>query len=236
MFGVALILLLGCPCRSFATPPTNAVVFNEPHLPDGLRQAQSFAGGSGFVASLPQLMRARVAADFHNEIWNNWYTTYSEESVVTSAGGRHMVVAVHGGGVLSSPARIDRVYAPDGSGMTSDGDGRGAAKLNQDEADGLLRGELPDGAKIPIYTFESFRRGINLLPERYGVTLDFEVAKNCTDGKRATCRVYGCAPGAYPCNARSVCCRFDYTSQLIAILLRLLVQDTQGSSTWQTTH
>ena len=103
-----------------AVEEARPLVFNEPHLPDGLRLAQSVSplfasrdtethrdlvracpmlrssprvwdrtyassGAGGFVVSLPQLFAARVKADFSNAIWNNWYTTLSEESVVKDA-------------------------------------------------------------------------------------------------------------------------------------------------------
>ena len=75
-----------------AVEEARPLVFNEPHLPDGLKLAQSYAGSGadGFVVSLPQLFAARVKADFSNAIWNNWYTTLSEESVVkdTQVGSR----------------------------------------------------------------------------------------------------------------------------------------------------
>ena len=79
----AASLAAGAAAQEQARP----LVFNEPHLPDGLRLAQRYAasGSAGFVVSLPQLFAARVKADFGNAIWNNWYTTFSEESVVKDA-------------------------------------------------------------------------------------------------------------------------------------------------------
>ena len=38
-----------------------AIIF-ESHLPDALRRALEFAGEDGFVASMPQLLHARVNA------------------------------------------------------------------------------------------------------------------------------------------------------------------------------
>mmetsp|Transcript_148599 Transcript_148599/g.413999 ORF Transcript_148599/g.413999 Transcript_148599/m.413999 type:complete len:537 (-) Transcript_148599:99-1709(-) len=155
-----------------------AVIFNTPHLPDALRQALNYAGDDGFVASLPQLLHARVNASYDNEIWNDWFTANSEENVVKSTDGRHLVVAVHGGGILSLPDRIEKMYRAESGGMTADRGG----KITNDEARGLLEGKLPDATQIPIYTFEEFKRGVDKLPQRYAVIMDLNLAKQSRNG------------------------------------------------------
>ncbi|MFQ5547717.1 MAG: hypothetical protein ACE5FV_05470, partial [Woeseia sp.] len=60
-----------------------AEIIFEPHVPHALRRALEYAGDDGFVASMPQLLHARTHADYGNIIWNTWFTSYSEESVVT---------------------------------------------------------------------------------------------------------------------------------------------------------
>jgi hypothetical protein len=67
-----------------------AAIF-ETHLPDALKRALEFAGENGFVASLPQLQRARVSAGFDNEIWDTWFfTSNSEESMVRTPAANHV--------------------------------------------------------------------------------------------------------------------------------------------------
>ena len=61
-----------------------AAIFFEPYLPNALRRALEYAGDDGFVASMPQLLHARVNADYDNIIWNTWFTSNTEESVVTT--------------------------------------------------------------------------------------------------------------------------------------------------------
>ena len=75
-----------------------AEIIFEPHVPNALRRALDYAGDDGFVASMPQLLCARANAPYDNIIWNTWFTSNSEESVVTTPQGNHVVVAVHGGG------------------------------------------------------------------------------------------------------------------------------------------
>ncbi len=148
-----------------------------------LRQAVIYAGDDGFVASLPQLLYARVNADYDNVIWNTWFTANSEESVIKTPQGNHVVVTVHGGGIFGKPSRLERSLRADLSRHNIHGlTGQYAARITEFEARELLGGRLPDGTEFPIYDFDAFRQGIADLPWRYGVVLDFETAKKSETG------------------------------------------------------
>ncbi len=148
-----------------------------------LRQAVIYAGDDGFVASLPQLLHARVNADYDNVIWNTWFTANSEESVVMTPQGNHVVFTVHGGGILGNPSRVERALRADLNRHNTHGlTGQYAAKITESEARELLRGRLPDGTEFPVYEFDAFRQGNPDLPRRYGVVLDFETAKKSETG------------------------------------------------------
>ena len=67
------------------------IVFDS-HVPTALRRALEYAGEDGFVASMPQLLHARANAPYDNIIWNTWFTSYTEESVVTTPQGNHVIV------------------------------------------------------------------------------------------------------------------------------------------------
>ncbi len=148
-----------------------------------LRQAVHYAGDDGFVASLPQILHARVNADYDNIIWNTWFTANSEESVVMTPQGNHVVVTVHGGGILGKPSRVERALRADLSRHNTHGlTGQYAAKITEFEARELLQGRLSDGTEFPMYDFDAFRQGIADLPWRYGVVLDFDKAKKSETG------------------------------------------------------
>jgi len=160
-----------------------AEIIFEAHLPDALRRAREYAGEDGFVASLPQLLHARATADYDNIVWNTWFTSYSEESVVTTPQGNHVVVAIHGGGIFASPERFEKMFyaTPDQDnvhGLTP----QNAGKITSQEARDVLAGKFPDGSEIPVYSFEEFKQGIGDLPMRYGVILDFELARQSLRG------------------------------------------------------
>ena len=160
-----------------------AAIFFDSYCTIALRRALRYAGDDGFVASLPQLLHARVNADYDNIIWNSWFTANSEESVVTTSQGSRVVVAAHGGGIFASPERYERSVRADLDRSNTEGlTGQYAAKITEREARDVLRGHLPDGSEIPVFTFDEFRRGIKDLPMRYAVTLDFELAKNSISG------------------------------------------------------
>ena len=160
-----------------------AEIIFEPHVPNSLRRALEYAGNDGFVASMPQLLHARTNADYDNIIWNTWFTSNSEESVVTTPQGNRVVVAIHGGGIFGSPERFERVYRASVDRSNADGfTGQYAAKISEKEAHDVLEGRLPDGTEVPVYAFDEFKQGIADLPIRYGVILDFELARQSKRG------------------------------------------------------
>lgn len=160
-----------------------AAIFFDSHATAAFRQALRYAGDTGFVASLPQLLHARVNAPFDNIIWNTWFMANSEESVVRTAQGNPVVVTVHGGGIFATPERRERSYRADLHRANPEGlTGQYAAKITVAEARDLLNGKLPAGDEIPVYPYGEFRTGIANPPMRYGVVLDFELARKSTSG------------------------------------------------------
>lgn len=160
-----------------------AAIFFETYLPLALKRALEYAGEDGFVASMPQLLHARVQADYDNIIWNTWFTSNTEESVVTTPQSNRVIAAVHGGGIFATPERIERMHRASVDRASPEGyTGQYAGKITQKEAHDVLEGRLPDGTHIPVYPYAEFKRGIANLPMRYGVILDFEIARQSTRG------------------------------------------------------
>ena len=160
-----------------------AEIIFDSHLPNALRRALEYAGDNGFVASMPQLLHARATAPYDNIIWNTWFTSNSEESVVTTPQGHRVVVAVHGGGIYASPERFERTYRASVDRSNPEGfTGQYAGKISAREASDVLNGLLPDGSEIPVFQFDEFKRGVADLPLRYGVISDFEMARKSTRG------------------------------------------------------
>jgi hypothetical protein len=163
-----------------------AAIFYDSYLPEALRQALDYAGDDGFIASMPQLLHARANAPYDNIIWNTWFTSNTEESVVTSPQGNHVVVTVHGGGIFGSPNRYKKLFRASANRFCELGfTGLFAGKITEREAHDVLDGKLPDGTDIPVFSLEEFIPGISNLPRHYAVVMDFETAKKCRSGYEA---------------------------------------------------
>jgi hypothetical protein len=163
-----------------------AAIIYESHLPDALRRALIYAGDDGFLASMPELLRARVNASFENIIWNTWFTANSEESVIKTPQGNHVLVTVHGGGIFSTPERFLALYHASVDRASELGfTGMFAGKISEKEARELLQGKLPDGTEIPLFSFDEFKHGIADLPQHYAVVTDFELAQQSISGYAA---------------------------------------------------
>ncbi|MBI4447712.1 hypothetical protein HY643_01920 [Candidatus Woesearchaeota archaeon] len=143
-------------------------------VPDALRQALTYAGPEGFVASMPEMIAAKCLADKSHDFWQNWYTTHSEEDMgIDKKGlfgrkGEDVLVVLHGGGILT-PDRIEKAYA--------EGLIYGNAKYAQEEFDGLLEGNLPDGKKVKLYTLDDLKKETKILERNFGVVMPYEVAQ-----------------------------------------------------------
>ncbi len=160
-----------------------AEIIFESHIPIALQRALSYAGEDGFVASMPTLLHARANADYDNIIWNTWFTANSEESVVKTPQGNHVIVAIHGGGIYASPERFEKVYQASTDYRNTHGyTEQFAGKISEQEARDVLKGRMPDGTEVPVYPLEEFKQGISDLPIRYGVILDYELARKSLRG------------------------------------------------------
>ncbi len=155
------------------TTVMEGVPFFDLSLPSALRKAQQHAGVDGFVASVPELIRGRnsIPHPTYEGEWDNWYSALSEEDVGRTTQGNPIVIIAHGGGILSSPERIEQAYA---QGLIID---QSKAKLSEKEIRDLLGGKLPTGGQISVYSFNEFKTGINDLPMIYAVVMDLSLAK-----------------------------------------------------------
>ncbi len=160
-----------------------AAIFYNSYLPEALRRALEYAGNDGFVASMPALLRARANAPYDNIIWNTWFNSNSEESLLTTPQGNRVVVTVHGGGIFGTAERFEKLFRADTSRFCEVGfTGLFAGKITEREAHDVLDGKLPDGSEIPVFSFDELNRGSVDLPRHYAVVMDFEMARNCRSG------------------------------------------------------
>jgi len=140
-----------------------------------LREALDFAGEDGYVATMPELIAAKLKADNNHDFWKKWYAVHTEEDIGIDTKGRFysrgdpVLVVVNGGGILT-PDRIMRAY---NEGLISN-----SARYEQREFDDLLDGKLPNGDDLTLYRFEEIRDGVSNLPHRFGVVMPYSTAQN----------------------------------------------------------
>ena len=153
--------------------------FHDADMPTALQQALDFAGPSGYVATMPELIAAKVKADKSHNFWQNWHTVHTEENIGIDSKGRFytanepVLILVNGGGILT-PTRIKQAYE---KGLIS-----GSAKYKPEEFDNLLDGKLPDGTSIELYNFEDIKKGVSNLPHKFGVVMPYSMAQNTESG------------------------------------------------------
>lgn len=151
------------------------VSYYDDKLPTALRTTQADAQKEGLVvASMPELLVLRRQLPFTDSMWSTWYTCNSEEDVGTTPEGNKVVIAVHGGGILT-PDRIETAYK---RGLTK----QYAAHLAESEVRKLLEGKLADGIQIPVYQFSDLKSGIKDKPRQYAVVMDFAEAQKAVSG------------------------------------------------------
>lgn len=160
-----------------------AEIVHEPLISQALRRALFYAGEDGFVASMPQLLHARANASYENILWNTWFTANTEESIITTPQGNHVVVGVHGGGIYASPARFEKMYHASTHRTSLHGfSGQFGGKITEQEARDVLEGKLSGGTEFPVFSFDEFKRGVADLPMRYGVIMDLEMVRKSKSG------------------------------------------------------
>ena len=114
-----------------------AEIIFDSHVPNALRRALEYAGDDGFVASMPQLLHARCKRALRqHHLEHLVHLEYTEESVVTTPQGNHVIVVVHGGGIYASPETVRE----DLPGECGPQQSRGLYRA-------ILRQDLPEGSQ-----------------------------------------------------------------------------------------
>ncbi len=148
-------------------------------LPNALQQALDFAGPTGIIATMPELIAAKLKADKKHDFWKQWNNVHTEENIGIDTKGRFykkdepVLVVVNGGGILT-PDRIRIAYA---EGLIYH-----SAKYTDQEFDYLLDGKLPDGKKISLFLLDKIQAGVSNLPHQFGVVMPYTLAQGTASG------------------------------------------------------
>lgn len=75
------------------------------------KQAARFAGDNGRIATLPDVIDARINSGDEEVPWGMYFTTLSAEYLGYSKGGNHILIVAHGVGPMSTMDGIVEAYS-----------------------------------------------------------------------------------------------------------------------------
>ncbi len=75
------------------------------------KQAIQFAGKDGRIATMPDVVDARLASGVNDEPWKRYYTTVSAEYFGYSRGGVRILIVAHGVGPMATLEGIQQAYS-----------------------------------------------------------------------------------------------------------------------------
>jgi len=96
---------------------TGGMMFFDLELGIAHSLALAYAGHQGRIATLPDVIEARLAADKNAPIWNWYVSTNSAEYFGTTKAGNQVVIVAHGVGPLVQADRFDAKKAFRGNGF-----------------------------------------------------------------------------------------------------------------------
>lgn len=73
-------------------------------------RASKFAGSDGRLATMPDIVDARLATSINDVPWRNYFTTSSAEYVGLSNSGVPLIIVAHGIGPMATAERADKAY------------------------------------------------------------------------------------------------------------------------------
>jgi len=93
-------------------PSISAMAFyHEDGLVPAWKQANQFAGKNGRIATMLDIVDARIVAGINDYPWNTYYTTTSAEYFGYSRGGIRILIVAHGVGPMSTLDGIQKAYS-----------------------------------------------------------------------------------------------------------------------------
>lgn len=83
--------------------------FSENYL-EAAKKAQEFAGPTGRLATVPDIIDARIATLIDAPAWEQYFTANSAEYFGFTKAGKRIIIVAHGVGPLSDPQSVDGIY------------------------------------------------------------------------------------------------------------------------------
>jgi hypothetical protein len=91
--------------------PTAMAFFHEDGFVPAWKQAARFAGNKGHIATLPDIIEARINTNSEDVPWGMYFTTLSAEYMGYSKGGKRILIVAHGVGPMSTMDGVVEAYS-----------------------------------------------------------------------------------------------------------------------------
>ncbi len=126
------------------------------HHEDGMipswNHAFRFAGEKGRIATLPDIILARMFHDSKSFVWNYYFTTLSAEYFGIGSDGRKKIIVAHGIGPMSTLEGIKKAYSHEFKDKTRRKNG---GRITQKEFLALERGYY---GEVKVVDFEDYKK------------------------------------------------------------------------------
>ncbi|MBI4120826.1 MAG: hypothetical protein HY457_01025 [Parcubacteria group bacterium] len=133
-----------------ALSPKTMAFYHQDGLPAAWQQAKEFAGKGGRLATLPDVVAARLATKPGGTPWETYFTTLTAEYLGITKGGTRILIIAHGIGPMCTLAGIQKAYSWE---YKDKGRNRRGGRITQHEFRKL---EAGDYGEVTIVDFETY--------------------------------------------------------------------------------
>jgi len=132
------------------TSPTAMAFYHEDGFVPAWKQAARFAGNNGRIATLPDIIEARINTPLGSPAWEKYFTTMSAEYLGYSKGGNRILIVAHGIGPMSTLDGVVQAYSFEFKDQTRDHRG---GRITIEQFADLESGKY---GEVSIIDFESY--------------------------------------------------------------------------------
>lgn len=130
--------------------PTAMAFYHEDGFVPAWKQASRFAGDNGRIATLPDLIEARINSDSETASWGMYFTTLSAEYMGYSKGGKRILIVAHGIGPMSTMHGVVEAYSFQFKDQTRD---RRGGRITKEQFADLESGKY---GEVSIIDFDAY--------------------------------------------------------------------------------
>ncbi|MBI4118283.1 MAG: hypothetical protein HY455_01990 [Parcubacteria group bacterium] len=136
--------------RKQGVSPGVMAFYHQDGLPAAWQQATKFAGPNGRLATMPDIIAARINSKPGDPAWETYFTTLTAEYLGISKDGSRILIVAHGIGPMSTLAGIQKAYSWE---YKDKGRNRRGGRITQQE---FLKLEAGNYGPVCIIDFDAY--------------------------------------------------------------------------------